>query len=262
MKISIITSCFNRVTTIRACIESVLAQSYDDIEYIVVDGGSTDGSREIIDEYRDRIDRIVYKKDRGMYEGINNGIREATGDVIALCHSDDRMYAKDTVARVAEFLEKTGADIVAADGLFLRRRNYELDEPARVWKSGPMTQRKFALGWLPLHTTCYIRKSVYDKFGLYDESYSTAADTKFLIEVLGDKDTKYAYLPLFVTKMRMGGLSTDRRRFQAVANEDFRVFTELGLGCPRLRKALKMMWKVPQYVRALLHMNGTRNYEE
>lgn len=250
MKVSIITCCYDRVNTIANAIESVLSQTYDNIEYIIVDGGSTDGSRELINKYKDRVAKIIFEADRGMYEGINKGIRAATGDVIALCHTDDVLYAPDTVAEMVKVLEDTGADMAYADGLYLRRRNMEHEEAARVWKSGKCTRGKLRCGWLPLHTTCYVKKEVYDRYGLYDESYKIAADTKFLLNILYKHKIKTAYLPKYVVKMRMGGTSTNIHKMQEMFVEDKRVFKEMGFRMQSLAKVMKMMWKVPQYVRA------------
>ena len=110
MKVSIITSCFNREATIAHAIESVLAQDYPDIEYIVVDGASRDRSLQVIERYSDRITRIISEPDSGMYEGINKGIRVATGDIVGLLHSDDFLYATDIISRIVRRFEETGAD--------------------------------------------------------------------------------------------------------------------------------------------------------
>ena len=123
MKVTIITSCYNREQTIRGCIESVLSQDYPDIEYIVVDGASQDNSLSIINEYKDKISKIISEPDHGMYEAINKGIRMATGDVIALCHSDDFMFAKDTVSHVVKKMEETDCDFLYADGIFVNEQN-------------------------------------------------------------------------------------------------------------------------------------------
>lgn len=248
MKVSIITSCFNREGTIRSAIESVLGQTYEDIEYIIVDGGSTDGSREIIEEYRNRVAKIIFEPDRGIYEGLNKGVRAATGDVVAVCHSDDRLFSPDTVSLMVEALQRTNADMAYADGLYLRRRSQKKDEPARIWKSGDCSRWKVRCGWLPLHTTCFIRKRVFDNAGLYDESYSIAADTKFLLDVLYNKKIKTTYVPKYVVKMWMGGSSTNNNHFQHMWNEDVRAFREIGFHCPIVNKLMKMAWKVPQYV--------------
>ena len=119
MKVSIITACYNREQTIRGCIESVLAQDYPDIEYIVVDGASTDGSLSIINRYKDKIAKIISEPDQGMYEAINKGIRAATGDIIGLVHSDDTLFAPQTISHVVAKFQETHADFLYGDGLFV-----------------------------------------------------------------------------------------------------------------------------------------------
>ena len=118
MKVSIITSCFNREATIAQAIESVLAQDYPDIEYIVVDGASKDNSLMVINGYKDRIAKIISEPDHGMYEGINKGIRAATGDIVGLLHSDDFLYSTDIISKIVKMFEKTGADFLYGDGLY------------------------------------------------------------------------------------------------------------------------------------------------
>lgn len=248
MKVTIITSCFNRVDTIRATIESVLSQTWTDLEYIVVDGGSTDGSREIIDKYRDRIDKVIFKADHGMYEGINNGIREATGDIIALCHSDDVLYDRHTVEAVVRvFEQQPQTEMVYADGIFV---NDKTGKASRIWKGGNVNRWRLACGWLPLHTTCYVRKEVYERYGCYDESYRIAADTKFLLNIIYRQHIASTYLPRYVVKMRMGGVSTDRNKRNAMWQEDIRVFHETGFRFPTVMKIMKMTWKPTQFVKA------------
>jgi len=250
MKVTIITCCFNRKGSIGSTIESVLRQTYKDIEYIVVDGGSTDGTRKIIDGYRDRIAKVIFKSDHGMYEGINNGIREATGDVIALCHSDDQLYDEHTVEEVVgEFKRHPEAEMVYADGLYV---NSESGKAVRVWKSMNMRRWLLKCGWLPLHTTCYVRREVYERYGLYDEGYRIASDTKFLLNILYKNRIHATYLPQFVVKMQMGGASTDMNRQKEMWNEDVRVFREIGFRFPAWMKIMKMMWKPSQFIRGEL----------
>ena len=226
MKVSIITSSYNRVNTIRGCIESVLAQDYPDIEYIIVDGVSTDGSIEVIKDaiagHEDRV-KFVSEPDRGMYEDINKGIRMAKGDVIGLCHSDDFVYARDTVSHVVKKMEETGCDFLYADGIFVNERNTR--KVVRKWIGGRYARWKVRCGWLPLHPTCYIRRDVMMKHGLYDESYKIAADTNLLVDYLYNCNLKVAYLPEFVTRMRMGGMSTDASKRKKMWVEDIRVYT-------------------------------------
>lgn len=258
MKISIITTCFNRESTIRDCIESVLSQDYADIEYIVVDGASTDGSLSVINEYKDRISTIISEPDKGMYEAINKGIRVATGDVIGLLHSDDFLYATDTVSHIAAALERSRADFVYGDGLFVD--SVDTDKVVRNWISGRYTKGKVRRGWLPLHPTCYIRREVMDQCGLYDESYRIAADSELLVRYLYGADLQVCYLPEYIVRMRMGGLSTDPQKMKQKWSEDLRLYRHHGfhaywaLGC-------KIVSKIPQFISARFSKKSGRSWE-
>lgn len=247
MKVSIITSCYNRAKTIRGAIESVLAQDYHDIEYLVVDGASTDGSVEIIKEYEGRIAKIVSEPDHGMYEAINKGVRLATGDVIGLMHSDDFFYDSHVVSRIVEQLERTGADFLYGNGLFVNAEN--TDKVVRKWIGGDYRLWKVRHGWLPLHPTCYIRREVIEKRGLYNETYKIAADSDFLLRYLLGGDITVTYLDEYIVRMRMGGLSTDSEKRKQMWREDIRMYHSHGLN-PTITKIEKMIWKLPQFVRA------------
>lgn len=245
MKVSIITSCYNRVRTIRDAIESVLAQDYPNIEYIVVDGGSTDGSIEIIKEYKGRIDKIVSEPDNGMYEAINKGIRSATGNLIGLLHSDDFYYDNHVVSNIVERMENTNAHFLYGNGLFVNKNN--TNKTIRIWRSGNYKLWKVKKGWLPLHPTCYIRKETIDELGLYNETYKIAADSDFLLRYFLEGDITITYLDKYIVKMRMGGVSTNRKNFKQMWNEDIRVYRSHGMN-PIITKIEKMLWKVPQFI--------------
>lgn len=249
MKISIITSCYNRVATIRNAIESVLAQDYNDIEFIVVDGSSTDGSLDIIREYADRISIIISEPDHGMYEAINKGIRVATGEIIGLLHSDDFFYDNGVIGRIVERMKRTHADFLYGDGLFVDPDN--TNKVVRNWIGGGYRLWKVRHGWLPLHPTCYIRRDVMMRLGLYNESYKIAADSDLLVRYLLTGGLTVTYLNEYVVRMRMGGLSTDSAKRKKMWEEDIRVYVSHGLW-PTLTKLEKMAWKVPQFVLALL----------
>ncbi len=247
MKVSIITTCYNREATIRGAIDSVLAQDYPDIEYIVVDGASKDGSMAIINEYKDRIAKVVSEPDHGMYEAINKGIRMATGDIIGLVHSDDFLYDNHTVSAIVEAFKKTNADFIYGDGIFVNAEN--TNKVVRNWIGGSYYRWKVCCGWLPLHPTCYIRRDVMMREGLYDESYKIAADSELLVRYLYKAHLKVAYLKRKIIRMRMGGLSTDSEKRKAMWNEDIRLYTYHGFWALPT-KIMKMMWKVPQFVEA------------
>lgn len=251
MKISIITSCYNRVSTIRGAIESVLAQDYPDIEYIIVDGASTDGSveviRDAIEGHEDRV-KFISEPDHGMYEAINKGIRMATGDYIGLVHSDDFLYSSHTISDIVKRLKETHADFLYGDGLFVNPEN--TDKVVRKWIGGTYRLWKVRHGWLPLHPTCYIRREVMEKLGGYDESYMIAADTDLLVRYLLDNHVKTDYLKKYIVRMRMGGMSTDNSRRAKMWKEDIRVYSSHGFKHVTLTKIEKMLWKVPQFVMA------------
>lgn len=247
MKVSIITSCYNREATIRGAIESVLSQDYPDVEYIVVDGASTDGTLSVIKEYETRITKIVSEPDHGMYEAINKGVLLATGDIIGLVHSDDFLYDNHVITDVVSKFEATGADFVYGDGIFV---NYQdTNKIVRNWMSGTYCRWKVKCGWLPLHPTCYIRRDVMFREGLYDEGYHIAADTDLLVRYLYRVSLKVVYLKRKIIKMRMGGLSTDSKKRRLMWNEDIRLYRNHGFH-PVSTKIMKMIWKVPQFIEA------------
>lgn len=249
MKVSIITSCFNREKTIAQAIESVLSQDYPNIEYIIVDGASKDNTLAIINRYKGRISHIISEPDKGMYEGINKGIRAATGDIIGLLHSDDFLYSTNTISRIVKRFEETQADFIYGNGLFVDSDN--TDKVVRNWMGGKYSKWKVRHGWLPLHPTCYIRKACINKWGLYDESYKIAADSDFLFRYLYEANLKVEYLNEYIVRMRMGGLSTDSKRRKMMWEEDIRMYKSHGMP-PTLTKLEKMAWKVPQFISAKL----------
>lgn len=247
MKVSIITTCYNRAATIKGAIESVLAQDYPDIEYIIVDGLSNDGSMDVINQYKGKVAKIVSERDHGMYEAINKGIRLATGDIIGLVHSDDFLYDSHVISDIVKEFENTNADFVYGDGVFVNAT--DINKPVRNWISGPYYRWKVACGWLPLHPTCYIRRDVMMREGLYDESFKIAADTDLLVRYLYMARLKVVYLKRKIIRMRMGGLSTDSEKRRQMWNEDIRLYNAHGFWATPV-KIMKMMWKVPQFVEA------------
>lgn len=249
MKVSIITSCYNREETIRGAIESVLSQDYPDIEYIIIDGASKDNSLSIINEYKDKISKIVSEPDHGMYEAINKGIRLATGDIIGLVHSDDFLFANNTISHIVNEFQKTGADFIYGDGLFVDYN--ETEKVVRNWIGGNYRLWKVKHGWLPLHPTCYIRREAMLKRDLYNETYKIAADSDLLFRYLVKGDLTVSYLKEYIIRMRMGGLSTDCARRKQMWKEDVRMYQSHGIS-PIITKIEKMLWKVPQYIKAKL----------
>lgn len=247
MKVSIITSCYNREATIRGAIESVLNQDYPDIEYIVVDGASTDGTMKVVREYEGRISHIISERDSGMYEGINKGLRLATGDIIGLVHSDDLLYDKDTVSKLVFRFKTLGCDLVYGNGIFVNAE--DTDVVVRNWISGHYKKSKLTRGWLPLHPTVYVTRQWLDRCGPYDETYKIAADSDWLVRSLYDLSPSVSYMKEYVIRMRMGGLSTDPEKMKKKWAEDLRMYRSHGLH-PHFALACKILSKVPQFIQA------------
>jgi len=264
MKVTLITATYNRRNTVETAIRSVLEQDYPDIEYLIMDGASTDGTVEFMRELLEhearegatelirqhaREAKLVSEPDRGMYEALNKGMRRAKGDVIGLVHSDDWLLEHDVVSRYVRAFERTAADLVYADGRFVDEHDPE--RPIRLWVSGRYRRWKVSLGWLPLHPTTFIRRAALNFEMLYDEHYRVAADTKFLIYYLHEAPLRVAYLPQYVMAMRMGGLSTNPQHSRKIWAEDVSIYRAYGFATPRLLKVMKMGWKVPQFVNAM-----------
>lgn len=286
MKVSIITSCLNREETIADSIKSVLCQEHPSIEYVLVDGASRDHTVEVAKktllshayssltyqgepvtaEWLMQADAVVWKHgfvaqtttsaieikllsdpDKGMYEAINKGIALCTGEVIGMVHSDDTLNDPQVLSDYASHFEKTGADIVYADGTYVMKE--DINKSVRYWPGSPFAYWKLYLSWLPLHTTTYIRRSIYQKYGLYDTRYKIAADTDLLLRYLFNHNIKASYLNhRNVIRMKMGGLSTNAQLRRRVWDEDIAIYREHHFLLPHLAKILKMAWKVPQVI--------------
>lgn len=248
IKVSIITSCYNRENTIRNAIESVLNQDYPNIEYIIIDGASTDNSLSIIKEYKDKIHTIISEPDKGMYEAINKGLKIASGDIIGLVHSDDVLFNNNTISKIVNEFNHTQADIIYGNGIFVSAENS--NKIIRNWISGNFRHWKVHFGWLPLHPTVYIKQNIIKEKGLYNENYKIAADTDFLIRILHKTQYKVHYINQYIINMRMGGLSTDNKKRKQMWNEDIQIFKSHGF-CAIPSKLMKMSWKIPQFIKAL-----------
>ncbi|MCD9576551.1 glycosyltransferase family 2 protein [Flavobacterium soyae] len=228
MRITIITVCYNRKATIEKAIQSVLAQNYHDIEYIIIDGSSTDGTQEIIESYRDRISKYISEPDKGMYDAINKGLQLATGDVIGLMHSDDEFFDKKAITRIAaRFDYEPNIDGVYGDGIYVSNDKEERLVRDRI--GGVFSLKRVKKGWLPLHPTVYLKKAVIDKHGLYNLDFKIASDTEFLLRYLYKHKINMSYIDAYIVKMRMGGMSTSLKRAFEVLYEDYKIYKFYGL---------------------------------
>ncbi|WP_162056429.1 glycosyltransferase family 2 protein [Pontibacter pamirensis] len=247
MKVSIITIVYNSRETIADAIDSVLSQTYTNIEYIVVDGLSTDGTVEIVKGYGDRITKFVSEKDGGLYDAINKGIRMATGDVIGLLHSDDIFYSKESVTALAEAFKVNNSDSVYADLVYVDREN--TGRIIRNWKSGSYKRHNFIYGWMPPHPTFYVKREVYERLGLYDINFKSAADYELMLRYLYKHGISTAYVPECLVRMRVGGKSNVTLKNRIRANkEDFHAWYINGLQPRFYTRYLKPLRKLTQFL--------------
>lgn len=209
MKISVITSTWNSAATLRDTIESVLRQAYPDIEHIIVDGGSTDGTMDIVREYEPQYKgrlRYVSEPDKGIYDAMNKGIRMATGEVVGLLNSDDFYTSDDMLAAVAEKMSHTGIDAVYGDVHYVNAS--DLTKCVRYYSSKPFHRTWMRLGFMPAHPSFYCRRDVYEKYGTFDLTYKVAADFENLLRLIFVNRIKTVYIPKDFVTMRTGGASS------------------------------------------------------
>ncbi len=207
MKVSIITVCYNSEATIREAIESVLSQTYTDIEYIIVDGASSDSTLSIVDEYQRKIAKVISEEDSGLYDAMNKGVLAATGEVLGILNSDD-VYSGNAVISdiVQSFIENQYSDLVFGDVVFVKPNN--LDTVVRYYRSRYFKSWKLRFGWMPPHPATFIRKSVYSSVGLYALDYEISADFELFVRMLLLRRLKYYRLDKTLVKMRFGGVSS------------------------------------------------------
>ena len=207
MKITIVTVVYNARETIICALESILNQSYSNIEIIVIDGGSSDGTMEILKKYRKRLSLLISEPDNGIYDAMNKGIKYATGDVIGFLHSDDSFFNKEVLACVAKQFSIPEIHGVYGDLVYISKTEH--NKIIRFWKSTKYSEDKLKSGWTPPHPTLYIRSSIYKMVGEFDSSLKISADYDFMLRILKHEKVFCKYIPQTLVKMRYGGVSNN-----------------------------------------------------
>lgn len=251
MKISIVTVCYNSAKTIRDTIESVLSQTYADVEYIIVDGASTDGTIEIVDSYRNQVSKFISEPDHGIYDAMNKGIAAATGDVVGLLNSDDVYEHKDVLTDVvSSFSERSSADIIFGDVVFASPDN--MNRVVRYYRSSHFRPWKLRFGWMPPHPATFVRREVYEKYGLYSLNYRIASDYEIFVRWMLLNKLRYHYLDAVLVRMRTNGVSTSGWKSSVVitkeivrACRDNGVYTNLPLILTKVPFKLMELWRRP-----------------
>ena len=214
--LSIITCIYNGENTIGHAIESVLSQSNSNIELIIIDGASTDNSIKIINTFSDKkITVALSEPDNGIYDAMNKGIKLATGDIVGILNADDYYPNNNVLLKVAKAFNNPSIDACYGDLVYVDVNNKE--KIVRVWKSGLFTPDIFYHGWMPPHPTFFVRRSIYEKYGLFNLELGTAADYEIMLRFLLKHRIKVEYIPETLVHMRTGGISNNslKRRIQA-----------------------------------------------
>ena len=203
-KISVITVVYNNIEFIQQAITSLISQDYDNIEYIIIDGGSTDGTCDIIKDNIKFIDYFISETDNGIYDALNKGIIKASGDVISILHSDDIFYDESVISDIMRHMDRGNVEICFSDMLILDRKSKKI---LRYCMSNYFKRWLFRTGWMPPHPTCFINKSLFDEFGLYSDKYKISSDFDLLVRFFYSRNIKWSYLDRISIKMLSGGVS-------------------------------------------------------
>jgi len=246
LKISIITVSRNSQETIRDTIESVLGQTYQDVEYIIIDGNSNDNTMSIINEYSDRCAHIIHEVDLGIYDAMNKGIALCTGDIIGILNSDDIFNKSNTLSEIHEEFIKSNAESIYGDLVYVSVQ--DTNEVVRVWKAGKYNNMSFKYGWMPPHPTFFVKKGNYANYGNFRAGFKISADYELMLRLLYKYKISTSYLPIVLTRMRIGGISnlSLKNRLKA-QNEDKLAWTINGLTPGYFTILLKPLRKVAQF---------------
>ena len=245
-KVTLITVTLNSEKFLEDAIRSVMAQDYKNIEHIIIDGESTDGTLNIISKYNGHIAKWISEKDSGMYDAINKGMAMATGDIIGTLNSDDVLASIDVISKIVECFEKKKVDAVYGDLVYVDQEN--TGQVLRKWNGGEFKRKKFCYGWMPAHPTFYFRRSLLETCGYYETHFFTAADYEFMTRYLYYYKVSAAYVGKLIVKMRSGGMSNGNifRRLRA-NRRDYLAMKKNRVPMPFVVAFLKPLIKLHQY---------------
>lgn len=207
MRVTLITATYNSGASIKSCLDSVVSQNYDDFEYLIIDGKSSDDTLSIVKHYQQKYSyiKLISEKDQGIYDALNKGVMLATGDVIGFVHSDDLLASKTVISEIVAILKNESLDGVYGDLEYVRKE--DITKVVRFWNSRSFNSKLLSKGWMPAHPTLFLKKEVYEKHGFFNLTYQISADYDFMLRILKDDSLKFGYLPKVITKMRIGGAS-------------------------------------------------------
>ena len=247
MKVSIVTVCFNSAATIEDTIRSVHKQEYENIEHVIVDGGSTDGTVDIVKKYNGRIKKFISEPDEGIYDAMNKGLHLAQGDVVAFLNADDVYVSPTVISDVAAVLQADHTDGVYGDLIYLGRRN--TNRIVRYWRAGQYRPRAFRSGWVPPHPTFFCHRDLYRQFGGFDPKYRIAGDFELMLRLIERHRIHVQYIPKPFVYMRAGGRANTLRGIIQGNHEIIQAFRRNDMAFPPAFFCAKLFRKARQFLR-------------
>ncbi|MCP5102258.1 MAG: glycosyltransferase [bacterium] len=245
MKISIVTVVFNNKEQLEDALKSVLGQTHEDIEYIVVDGGSSDGTVDVIKKYEEKITKWISEPDKGIYDAMNKGLELSTGDVAGFLNSDDVYYDEQVLAKIAAALADPQWDACCGDIVYAGARGSQ--NVNRHWATGPYKQGAFRKGWVPPHPAFFVRKKILDNHPAFNLDFSISADFELMLRLIEKHKIKMNYIPEIIVKMRWGGSSTQNLKNIAKGNlQKYRAFKQNRLKVSPLYFIYNFLFKFKQ----------------
>ncbi len=246
MKVTIITVVLDNMAFIEDAINSVVNQSHANLQYIIIDGGSNDGSLDIIKSFGDKIAIVVSEPDEGIYDAMNKGLALANGDLVGFLNADDFYAHQQVLQHVADKFETNNCDVLYADLDYVSRA--DKNNIVRKWRSGSYKKDRFLSGWMPPHPTFFARKEVYQELGGFNKKLNMAADYELMLRFCYFNDLNVAYLPEVIIKMRLGGQSNRSLKNRIKANiQDRNAWVMNGVKPKWYTLLLKPLSKIIQY---------------
>lgn len=218
MKVSVITVCYNSARTLSHAIQSVVDQDWPKVEHIIIDGGSTDGTADILERFRSRLAYVVSEPDRGVYDAMNKGVMLASGDVVGFLNADDMYASPGVLSQVARMMEAGRLDALLGDVEFFNPTDPK--KTVRRYRSDQFSPDRIAWGWMPAHPALFLRRQVYERFGLFRTDYRIAGDFEYCARIFRDNTLVYRSLPEPLVRMRTGGISTGGWRNTVLLNQE------------------------------------------
>lgn len=255
MKISIITATFNSGATLRDTMESVLCQTYEDIDYLIIDGGSNDDTLNIIRSYEPKFQgklHYISEPDKGIYDAMNKGIQMVTGDVVGILNSDD-LFIDEKVVEDLVIAFDMNTDAIHGNLYFVQQ--HDVNRIIRTWKGSPY--KSFKYGWCPAHPTFYVRRQIYEQHGVFDLSFDVSADFELMLRLIEKTHIRTKYLDRYMIKMRMGGESTGSIINILKGNKNiYNAFRKHGISIPIFYPVYRLLPKAFNLIKCKLGLNN------